>query len=102
MICKSGSTVILQPCLHTFWSYVTSGKSWKVILRSWKILKFSLFTSFLFFHNFFKKLSEALYLGKGVLEKSVLKCGNSLENVFKLGEKKTENGQNNVQVVTRK
>lgn len=45
---------------------------------------------------------KRLFVAKGVLEKSVLKHGNSLENVFKLGEKKTENGLNNVQVVTRK
>ena len=42
---------------------------------------------------------KRFFVAKGALEKSVLKRGNSS---FKLGEKKTENGLNNVQVVTRK
>ena len=31
---------------------------------------------------------KRFFVAKGVLEKSVLKRGNSLENVFELGEKK--------------
>lgn len=44
---------------------------------------------------------ERFFVAKGALEKSVLKRGNSLENVLNW-VKKTENGLNNVQVVTRK